>query len=69
MKRDARGFRIDPAFPLPAGFELWEQDDHLVDLYHDKNHVAVFPAHAATERAILSACREYKNGGKDACEQ
>ena len=61
--KDKRGWRIKPAYGLPGGFELWEQDDHCVDLYHGKEHVAVFSAAAVTERVILEACRDYLGGG------
>ena len=54
---DKRGWRV--RHTLPEGFELWEQDDHCVDLYHGKEHVAVFSAAAVTERVVLEACREY----------
>jgi hypothetical protein len=67
--KDKRGWRIKPAYGLPGGFELWEQDDHCVDLYHGKEHVAVFSA-GVTEREILEACRDYMGGGgeqSDAC--
>ena len=62
--KDKRGWRIEPAYVLPDGFELWEQDDHCVDLYHGLEHVAVFSAAAVTERVVLEACREYLEGGE-----
>lgn len=61
--KDKRGWRVTSAYGLPDGFELWEQDDHCIDLYHGKEHVAVFSAAAVTERIILEVCREYLGGG------
>ena len=62
--KDKRGWRIEPAFALPDDFELWEQDDHCVDLYHGKEHVAAFSAAAVTDRVVLEACREHLGGGE-----
>lgn len=61
--KDKRGWRIKPAFNLPVGFELWEQDDHCIDLYHNKEHKAVFSATGVTKQGILDACQGYSHLG------
>ena len=58
-----RGWKIAPTFDLPDGFELWEQDDHCVDLYYGDEHVAIFSVGAATDQSILDACREHTGEG------
>lgn len=55
--RNKRGWKIEPTFNLPDGFELREED-HFLYLYKGDAFIASFSAVGATPKNILAVCKE-----------
>ena len=50
---------VEPNFNLPEGFELREEDDHFVYLYHNETFIAIFNATRVSPIVIEKACLEH----------
>lgn len=50
-------WKVDPAFELPKGFEIWKDVDFAYLLYRGQK-TRVFNANRVTSAEILKACAE-----------
>ena len=53
------GWKVEPIFALPQGFELREECDHFAYLYYKGKSVAVFNAAMTSASTIEKACFDY----------